>query len=246
MTTAQELQPARGRARFPGWHGILLILTGGLMLVNLYLIFMAAPTDAVLGEVQRIFYFHVPIAIVSFVAFFVVFVGSIGYLITRRRGWDATAHAAAEVGVVFVTLALLTGAIWARPVWGVWWTWEPRLTTTLILWLIYIGYLMLRAYVPNRRQGAVYAAAVGIIGFVDVPIVYYSVQWWRSIHPSAVVGPLANSGALEPIMQFILFFSLAVFLLLFLYLLLERIALRRGDDRLADRRRAALRRNRRD
>ena len=237
MARAQETLAGRRRAgAFPGLAGVLLILTGVLMLVNLYLIFLVAPTDAVLGEVQRIFYFHVPIAIVSFLAFFVVFVASIGYLITRKGSWDAVANAAAEVGVVFVTLAVLTGAIWARPVWGVWWTWEPRLTTTLILWLIYVAYLMLRAYVPNRRQGAVYAAALGIIGFVDVPIVYYSVQWWRSIHPSAVVGPLAESGALEPIMQFILFFSLGVFLLLFLYLLLERTALRRGEDLLAERR----------
>ena len=237
MARGQEILAGRRRAgAFPGLAGVLLILTGVLMLVNLYLIFLVAPTDAVLGEVQRIFYFHVPIAIVSFAAFFVVFVASIGYLITRKGSWDAVANAAAEVGVVFVTLAVLTGAIWARPVWGVWWTWEPRLTTTLILWLIYVAYLMLRAYVPNRRQGAVYAAALGIVGFVDVPIVYYSVQWWRSIHPSAVVGPLAESGALEPIMQFVLFFSLGVFLLLFLYLLLERTALRRGEDRLAERR----------
>ena len=228
--------PAAGRKSrfgFPGWAGGLLLLTALLMLVNLYLIFMVAPTDAVLGQVQRIFYFHVPIAIVSFLAFFVVFVAGIGYLITRRRSWDSVAHAAAEVGVVFITLALLTGVIWARPVWGVWWTWEPRLTTTLILWLIYVAYLMLRAYVPDRNRAAVYAAAVGIIGFVDVPIVYYSVQWWRSIHPSAVVGPLANAGALEPIMQAVLFFSCGVFLLLFLYLLLERTALRNGEDRLS-------------
>ncbi len=243
MARGQEiLAGRRRRAAFPGLAGVLLIVTGVLMLVNLYLIFLVAPTDAVLGEVQRIFYFHVPIAIVSFAAFFVVFVASIGYLITRKGSWDAVANAAAEVGVVFVTLAVLSGAIWARPVWGVWWTWEPRLTTTLILWLIYVAYLMLRAYVPNRRQGAVYAAALGIVGFVDVPIVYYSVLWWRSIHPSAVVGPLAESGALEPIMQFILFFSLGVFLLLFVYLLLERTALRRGEDRLAERRLLARRR----
>ena len=218
---------------FPGLSGVLLVATAVLMLVNLYLIFVVAPTDAVLGEVQRIFYFHVPIAIVSFVAFFVVFVASIGYLVTRKSSWDSVAHAAAEVGVVFVSLALLTGIVWARPVWGVWWTWEPRLTTTLILWLIYVAYLMLRSYVPNKSQGALYAAGLGIIGFVDVPIVYYSVQWWRSIHPSAVVGPLADSGALEPIMQAVLFYSLAVFLLLFLYLLLERMHLRNAEDRLS-------------
>ena len=240
MAAAQRIPIRRRRPiLFPGGAGVLVILTGVLMLVNLYLIFMVAPTDAVLGHVQRIFYFHVPVAVVSFLAFFVVFIGSIGYLITRKAGWDAVAHAAAEVGVVYVTLAVLSGAIWAKPVWGVWWTWEPRLTTTLILWLIYAAYLMLGAYVPNRRQGAVYAAAVGIIGFVDVPIVYYSVQWWRSIHPAAVVGPLAETGALEPIMRMVLFFSLGVFLLLFLYLLWERTALRRSEDRLAARRSTA-------
>ena len=229
----QNTAPGRSRPWFPGIAGAVLALTAVLMLVNLYLIFLVAPTDAILGHVQRIFYFHVPIAIVSFLAFFVVFVASVGYLATRRQRWDSVAHAAAEVGVVFVSLALLTGAIWAKPVWGVWWTWEPRLTTTLILWLIYVAYLMLRAYLPNRRQGALYAAGLGIIGFVDVPIVYYSVQWWRSIHPSAVVGPLANAGALEPVMQGVLFFSLLVFTLLFLYLLLERVSLRNTEDRLA-------------
>ena len=228
--TATAGGPAR--IRFPGRTGVLLIVAAPLMLVNLYLIFVVAPTDAVLGDVQRIFYFHVPIAVVSFLAFFVVFVASIGYLVTRRSRWDSLAHSAAEAGVIFVSLALLTGIIWARPVWGVWWTWEPRLTTTLILWLIYVAYLMLRSYVPDKSRGALYAAGLGIIGFVDVPIVYYSVQWWRSIHPSAVVGPLADSGALEPIMQFVLFFSLGVFLLLFLYLVLERMRLRNMEDRL--------------
>ena len=247
MASAPEASGTSSRQRsaiaLPGWSGLLLVVTGILMLVNLYLIFQVAPTDAVLGDVQRIFYFHVPIAIVSFVAFFVVFVASIGYLVTRKSRWDSVAHAAAEVGVVFVSLALLTGIVWARPVWGVWWTWEPRLTTTLILWLIYVAYLMLRSYVPNKSQGALYAAGLGIIGFVDVPIVYYSVQWWRSIHPSAVVGPLADSGALEPIMQVVLFYSLAVFLLLFLYLLLERTFLRNFEDRLSALRFAQRRRD---
>jgi heme exporter protein C len=208
----------------------LVVLGATLMLVDVYLIFMVAPADSVLGNVQRVFYFHVPMAIMSFLAFFLVFVASILYLARRNQRWDRLAHAAAEVGVVFVTLALLTGIIWARPVWGVWWTWEPRLTTTLILWLIYVACLMIRSYAPNRAQGAVYAAVVGIVGFVDVPIVYYSVQWWRSIHPSAVVGPLAEAGALEPMMQAILLFSFLTFLVLFLYLVVERMALRVLED----------------
>jgi heme exporter protein C len=209
---------------------VLAVLGAVVMLVNLYLIFMVAPVDAVMGNVQRVFYFHVPLAILSFLAFFVVFVGSVVYLIRRNEWWDRVAHAAAEVGVVFVSLALITGIIWARPVWGVWWTWEPRLTTTLILWLIYVAYLMIRSYAPNRSQGAIYAAVVGIIGFVDVPIVYYSVHWWRSIHPEAVVGPLAEPGALEPIMEAILWYSFGAFLVLFAYLLVERTALRAAED----------------
>ena len=210
----------------------LAIITAAMMLANLYLIFIVAPTDSVLGHVQRVFYFHVPIAIMSFVAFFVVFIGSLGYLVRRTPKWDAIAHASAEVGVVLVTLALLTGIIWARPVWNTWWTWEPRLTTTLILWLIYVAYLMVRSYAPSQSKGAIYAAVVGIIGFVDVPIVYYSVVWWRSIHPSPVVGPFAQADSLERSMSLILLFSFITFLFLFAYMVVERIELRRAEEAL--------------
>ena len=215
-------------------RGYIAALGAVLMLVDLYLIFMVAPTDSVLGHVQRVFYFHVPIAIMSFLAFFLVFAFSIAYLVKRDRKWDSLAHSAAEVGVVFVSLALLTGVIWARPVWGVWWTWEPRLTTTLILWLIYVAYLMIRSYAPNRSQGAVFSAVVGIVGFIDVPIVYYSVQWWRSIHPSAVVGPLAQADALNSTMGTTLLFSFVTFTVLFLFLLLYRKSLRDTEDQVRD------------
>ncbi len=202
------------------------------MLADLYLIFMVAPTDAVLGHIQRVFYFHVPIAIMSFLAFFIVFLASIIYLVRRDVKWDRLAHASAEVGVVFVSLALLTGVIWARPIWNTWWTWEPRLTTTLILWLIYVAYLMTRAYAPNRAKAAIYSAVVGIVGFVDVPIVYYSVIWWRSIHPSPVVGPLASADALDSTMLAVWLFSMLTFLFLLVYLVLERSALRDNEDQL--------------
>jgi heme exporter protein C len=220
----------------------LAALTGLLMLASLYLIFMVAPTDSVLGHVQRVFYFHVPIAIMSFLAFFLVFVASIAYLVRRNERWDSVAHACAEVGVVFVTLALLTGIIWARPVWDTWWTWEPRLTTTLILWLIYVAYLMIRAYAPSRAKGALYSAVVGIIGFVDVPIVYYSVVWWRSIHPSPVVGPLSQADALNGTMYGVLLFSFTTFFVLFVYLVLERASLRDAEDQIG-RLRSSLRRS---
>ncbi len=210
----------------------LLALIGVLMMVDLYLIFMWAPTDAILGHVQRIFYFHVPIAWVAFLAFFIVFVGSVLYLWKRDARWDALAHSAAEIGVVFATLVLITGVIWAKPVWGVWWTWEPKLTTSLILWLIYVSYLMLRNYAPSRSQGATYAAVLGIIGFVDVPIVYFAVEWWRSVHPELVVGPLSDTGSLDPSMRAVLMFSMLTFTLLFIFILRERLALRTMEDTL--------------
>ena len=211
----------------------LLFLTTVLTLVDGYLIFVVAPTDEVLGHIQRIFYVHVPISILSFLGFLICAVAGVAYLIRRTEVWDRVAHASAEVGVVFVTLALITGVIWARPVWGVWWTWEPRLTTTLILWLIYVAYLMIRHYAPTPQQGRSWSAVVGIIGFVDVPIVYYSVQWWRSIHPVQVIGPEAADDALEPIMARIVVFSMLALLALFAYLLTERVALRAAEDSLA-------------
>ena len=222
-------------ARPRGWltpKTMVGAIAGILLLVDLYLIFVVAPTDANLGNVQRVFYIHVPIALMSFLAFFIVFVGSVMYLFKRSNRWDSMALAAGEVGVVFVSLALITGVIWARPVWNVWWTWEPRLTTTLVLWLIYVGYLMVRAYAPNRPKAATYAAVVGIIGFVDVPIVYYSVQWWRSIHPQQVVGPLAEAGSLDSTMYMVLMISMLTFLLLTAWLVLERMAVRDAEDEL--------------
>tara|TARA_B100000586_G_scaffold92754_1_gene66041 strand:- start:642 stop:1358 length:717 start_codon:yes stop_codon:yes gene_type:complete len=215
-----------------GLKTVLAVTTGVMMLIDIWLIFMVAPTDSVLGHVQRVFYFHVPIAIMSFLAFFVVFIASLGYLIKRTPKWDAIAHASAEVGVIFVTLALLTGIIWARPIWNTWWTWEPRLTTTMILWLIYVAYLMVRSYAPSQSKGAIYGAVVGILGFVDVPIVYYSVVWWRSVHPSPVVGPFAQADALDSTMAWILLYSFITFVFFFAYMVMERIELRNTEEAL--------------
>ncbi|MCH8989992.1 MAG: cytochrome c biogenesis protein CcsA [Chloroflexi bacterium] len=233
MAGTQTMDSSRSLLRLPSVKTSLAAITGVMMLVNLYLIFMVAPTDSVLGHVQRVFYFHVPIAIMSFLAFFVVFAGSLMYLIKRTPKWDAIAHASAEVGVVFVTLALITGIIWARPIWNTWWTWEPRLTTTLILWLIYVAYLMVRSYAPTQAKGAIYAAVMGIVGFVDVPIVYYSVVWWRSIHPSAVVGPFAQADALDGTMALILLYSFITFLFFFAYMVMERMELRKTEEEVA-------------
>jgi heme exporter protein C len=240
LASSQSMERTRG-LQFPSLKTMLAVITGVLMLVDLYFIFMVAPTDAVLGHVQRVFYFHVPIAIMSFLAFFVVFIASLMYLFKRSPKWDAFAHASAEVGVVFVTLALISGIIWARPVWNTWWTWEPRLTTTLILWLIYVAYLMVRSYAPTQSKGAIYAAVVGIIGFVDVPIVYYSVVWWRSIHPSPVVGPFAKSDSLDSTMALVLLYSFITFVFFFAYMVMERMELRTTEEALG-RIRFALRR----
>ena len=232
MANTQSMEHPGALRQLPSVKTTMAVITGVMMLINLYLIFMVAPTDSVLGHVQRVFYFHVPIAIMSFLAFFVVFIASLGYLIKRTPKWDAVAHASAEVGVVFVTLALLTGIIWARPIWNTWWTWEPRLTTTMILWLIYVAYLMVRSYAPSQSKGAIYGAVVGIVGFVDVPIVYYSVVWWRSIHPSPVVGPFAQANALDGTMALILLYSFITFVFFFAYMVMERMELRKTEEAL--------------
>ncbi len=232
MANTQSMERPGSLGEILGLKTVLAVTTGVMMLIDIWLIFMVAPTDSVLGHVQRVFYFHVPIAIMSFLAFFVVFIASLGYLIKRTPKWDAIAHASAEVGVIFVTLALLTGIIWARPIWNTWWTWEPRLTTTMILWLIYVAYLMVRSYAPSQSKGAIYGAVVGILGFVDVPIVYYSVVWWRSVHPSPVVGPFAQADALDSTMAWILLYSFITFVFFFAYMVMERIELRNTEEAL--------------
>ena len=209
---------------------ILLVTSLVLMVANLGLIFLWVPMELVMGQIQRIFYFHVPIAWVSFLAVSIVFVASILYLWRGGRKWDILANASAEIGVLFTTLMLISGATWAKPVWGVWWTWDPRLTTSLIMWLIYVAYLMLRAYAPTPAQGSRYAAVLGIVGFVDVPIVYFAVEWWRNIHPEMVIGPLAESGDLEGSMAITLLFSMLTFTVLFSYLLWERVSLASSND----------------
>ncbi len=216
-------------------YGELLLNTGVLlsMIVNLYLIFQFAPTEQAMGHIQRIFYFHVPCAWVSFLAFFVVFVASIGYLWKRERKYDLIANSAAEIGVMFATLVLITGPIWARPVWNTWWEWSPRLTLFLVLWFIYVAYLMLRNFVEGEEKSARFASVFGIVGFVDVPIVYLSIRLWRDIHPSPVIAGGKGSG-LHPDMTTTLFFSLFTFTLLFFFLLGRRLSLQKSRVALQD------------
>jgi heme exporter protein C len=206
------------------------VLLGGLtlvsMIVSLYMAFLFAPTEATMGDVQRIFYFHVPSAWVAFFAFFLVFVFSLTYLVRREKRWDNVAAACAEIGVLFCTLVLITGPIWAKPAWGVWWTWDARLTLTLVLWLIYVAYMMLRHYMPDPERRATFSAVLGIVGFIDVPLVYFSIRWWRTQHPQPVMSAGENSG-LEPPMLATLLVCLVTFTLLFLTLLRLRVKVQR-------------------
>ena len=208
---------------------LLHLTTFFVMLYVLYLIFLSVPTDKNLGISQRIFYFHVPLAWSGFLCFFIVLIGSIGYLWKKSLICDRLAHASSEIGVLFITLMLMSGVLWAKPVWGVWWTWVPRFTTSLILWLIYVAYLMLRAYSSNRQQGAKYAALLGIAGFIDVPIVYLSIYWWRTVHPQPLVGPATSGGGLDPSMQTALMISTLAFTLVLISLLVERMSLFRDQ-----------------
>jgi heme exporter protein C len=204
-------------------------MAGAVLLV----FFVAREADVTMGgQLQRIFYFHVPAAWIAYLSFAIVFLASIAFLRTGAGRWDLLAHAAAEIGVVFTTLVLITGPIWARPVWGTWWQWDARLTSTLVLWLTYIGYLFLRSLATDQAQVGRPAAVVGIVAFLDVPIVHFSVQWWRTLHPSGptVANPTTGSGLGAP--ELVAFFaSLIAFTLLFCWLLSLRVRIGRMTQR---------------
>jgi heme exporter protein C len=200
-----------------------------LMLAALYLVFIWVPNEKTMGIIQRIFYFHVPSAWVGFLAFGVVFVASIAYLVKRNDQWDMIAAISAELGLVFCSIMLVTGPIWAKPVWGIWWTWDPRLTLALVLWLIYVAYVMLRIYVVDEGKRARLSAVVGIIGFLDVPLVYMSIRWWRTQHPAPVMAGGEKSG-LAPEMMFVFIFCLVTFTALFFYLLQKRYRVERAEQ----------------
>ncbi len=216
---------------------VLGVATAIGMLVTIWAVFAYAPTDALQGVVQRIFYFHVPLAWDAYLAFFVVFLASVVYLWRRDERWDWLARASAEIGTVFTSLVLITGSLWGKPIWGTWWTWDERLTTTLILWFIYVGYLMLRSYTGRSASGARAAAVLGIVGFIDVPINYLSVKWWRTIHPAAnyvvdngkaALPPAALTAFMLSLLTFTLFFALLLVIVYHLEQVQAGIAKLRG------------------
>jgi heme exporter protein C len=189
---------------------ILAIVTGVLLSFALYQALVVAPTERTMGDVQRIFYYHVPSAWTAFLLFLINFIASLVYLLRRNNQADIVALVSAEVGVVFCTVVLVTGPIWARPVWGIWWTWDLRLTLTLVLWLIYVSYLVLRRF-STSSQTPTLAAVLAIFGALDVPLVYFSIWFFRTQHPSPVIG---GGGSLDPRMAHVLLINWAAFLCL--------------------------------
>jgi heme exporter protein C len=231
-TSATSATSASGRDASGGrglrWLGFSTGLTMAALLAGA---FLYAPQDRLQGPAQRIFYLHVPSAWIGMLAFLVVFVASIGFLVTRSRAWDRVAASSAEVGVVFTTAVMLTGPLWARPVWGVYWSWDPRLTSYFVLWLLYLSYLALRSYVSEPTRRARYCAVLGIVAFLDVPLVYVSVRWWRSLHPDPVVANPAGP-QLPGSMLAVLLLGVLAFTLFYLLLLRLRIDIATRQDEL--------------
>ena len=207
--------------------GILGGLTVAALALGLYWSLAVAPSDAYQGDVQRIMYLHLPTILTAYLSYFLVFVGSGMYLWKREKRDDILAHSAAEIGVLFTALTIIEGSIWGKPTWGVWWTWDARLTLTAILLLIYIGYLMLRSLIEDESRAATAGAVLGIIGFLDIPLIHMSVYWWRTLHqPPSILRPdKAPWETVHPSMLTALVISFAGFLLLYFYLLSLRYRL---------------------
>ncbi|WP_420464246.1 cytochrome c biogenesis protein CcsA [Candidatus Palauibacter sp.] len=194
-----------------GWLALALIVAGSLL--GLFVL----PADAMQGEVQRLLYVHVPMAWVMMLAFFIVFLMSILYLVQRKLKWDLLAVSAAELGVLGAVLTLILGSLWGRLTWGIWWAWDPRITTTALLVPIYTGYLVVRSMTEDPDQRARWSAVIGLIGFVQVPVVYLSVFWWRSLHqPPSSPRSMASAFGLVMLLGFV------AYTIAFTYLWLRR------------------------
>jgi heme exporter protein C len=216
---------ARKRRRILGPLALVFIVAG------LYFALVKAPPDALQGDAQRIMYLHIPSILTAYLSFFIVFVGSALYLWKREPRDDILAHSAAEIGTLLTALTIVEGSIWGKPTWGVWWTWDARLTLTAILLLIFVGYLMLRVLIEDESRAAVAGAVVGIIGFLDIPLIHMSVYWWRTLHqPPSILRPdKAPWDNVHPAMLTALAVNFVAFLLLYFYLLSLRVEL--GETR---------------
>jgi heme exporter protein C len=204
------------------------------MIGALYMALIEAPRESSMGDLQRIFYFHVPAAITGMTAFAINFAASLMHMIGKKRWWDNLALAAAEIGVMFFSMVLVTGPIWAKPRWYVWWTWSPRLTSSLVLCYLYVAYLLIRNYIEDPERRGMVSAVFGIIAFLDVPLVWFSIRWWRDHHPSQML----ETGGLDPSMRPALLICWIAFQLLLVYLLRRRYFLEsmRGEIETLERR----------
>ena len=211
-------------AKNKGYLGGLALIS---VLLGLYWGLLHAPPDAYQGEVQRIMYLHIPSILTAYLSFFLVFVGSCLYLWKREKRDDILAYSAAEIGVLFTALTIVEGSIWGKPTWGVWWTWDARLTLTAILLLIFAGYLMLRSLTEDENRAASTAAVLGIIGFLDIPLIHMSVYWWRTLHqPPSILRPdKAPWDNVHPALLTALVINFVGFMLLYFYLLSQRFRL---------------------
>jgi heme exporter protein C len=208
------------------------------MLVALWCVFVYAPNERVQGAVQRIFYFHVNSAWAMYLGFIIAAGASAMYLWRGDAEYDHLASAAVEVGMVFCTIVLVSGPIWARPIWGTWWTWDPRLTMTVIMWTVYAVYMVLRTVGRDEPQIARYAAVLAIVGVLDIPLIRISVRLWRGIHPSVISAPPGKGGLEDPRMVTTLLVAMVAFALLFFWLLwlrYEGLRLREAVHRIEDR-----------
>ncbi|MDH3728392.1 MAG: cytochrome c biogenesis protein [Myxococcales bacterium] len=210
--------------------GLMLLSTLALFGATLYAVFIVAPVEMQMGIVQKIFYFHVPSAYAMYLGFGVSALGSMVYLIKRDPKWDALGVAGAEVGTLFCLIVLLTGPLWARKAWGVWWTWDPRLTTTLLAGMIFASYLALRSMGNAGEVEKRFAAGLAIFGLVDLPLIHYSVQRWRGVHPTVITG---KGGGLESEMYWALGLSFLAFTGLAILLIWARAAIERQRDETA-------------
>jgi heme exporter protein C len=211
------------------WSSALGVLALAGMLAAPYMALVYASVEKQMGLAQKIFYFHVPSAFAMYAGFFLVFIFSILYLWRKDKRWDIWASCSAEVGLLFCTLVLLTGPIWAKPIWGAWWVWDAQLTLTLVLWLIFMAYMMLKSYSEDSLQSAKFRAVLGIIGFLDAPLIHYSTQLWRTHHPKVV---RAEKIGLPPDMLVAFLFCVGTFLVLFAAILSKRVSLELARDEL--------------
>ena len=206
-------------------------LSSVLMVGSLYMSLIWAPTEITLGDSQRIFYIHIPLAWLGMLSVIILAVFSIAYLITRNIKWDNLAYSTAELGFILITLVLVTGMIWSKAEWTVWWTWDPKLTTTVILWFIYLAYIMLRKYGPSDLRGASYGAVLGIIGAIDVPMIYMAANWWSSAPPELNIGPLSDqSSSVNSEMMMTLLVSLIAYTMLYIIILNEKYVVKKGTN----------------